>query len=76
MSVEVPQYCLAHLDRVFPSRLGTGDWWRPGGPPGFSVQREVEMLCAGWRCGGVKVLPLLGGFACKVNLQRLSKILL
>jgi hypothetical protein len=20
------------------------------------------MLCAGWRCGGVKVLPLLGGF--------------
>jgi hypothetical protein len=32
------------------------------------------MLCAGWRCGGVKVLPLLGGFACKVCLQHLSKI--
>jgi hypothetical protein len=36
----------------------------------------VKMLCAGWRCGGVKVLPLLGGFACKVYLQHLSKILL
>jgi hypothetical protein len=24
------------------------------------------MLCAGWRCGGVKVLPLLSGFSCKV----------
>jgi hypothetical protein len=32
------------------------------------------MLCSGWRCGGVKVLPLLGGFACKVCFQRLSKI--
>jgi hypothetical protein len=31
-------------------------------------------LCPGWRCGGVKVLPLLGGLACKVCLQRLSKI--
>jgi hypothetical protein len=27
---------LAHLVRVFPSRLGAGDW-RRGGPPGFSV---------------------------------------
>jgi hypothetical protein len=36
----------------------------------------VEMLCAGWGCGGVKVLPLLGGFSCKVYLQHLSKILL
>jgi hypothetical protein len=34
----------------------------------------VEMLCAAWRCGGVKVLPLLGCFACKVYLQHLSKI--
>jgi hypothetical protein len=34
----------------------------------------VEMLCTGWKCGGVKVLPLLGGFACKVCLQHLSKI--
>jgi hypothetical protein len=30
----------------------------------------------GLGCGGVKVLPLLGGFSCKVYLQRLSKILL
>jgi hypothetical protein len=34
----------------------------------------VEILCAGWRCGGVKVLPLLGVFACKLCLQHLSKI--
>jgi hypothetical protein len=32
------------------------------------------MLCAGWRCGGVKVLPLLSALACKVCLQCLSKI--
>jgi hypothetical protein len=31
-------YHLAHLVvRVFPSCLGTGIWWWPGGPPGFSV---------------------------------------
>jgi hypothetical protein len=29
-------YCLAHLVRFFPSRLGVGIWW-PVGPPGFSV---------------------------------------
>jgi hypothetical protein len=34
------------------------------------------MLFAGWGCGGVGVLPLLGGFSCNVFLQRLSKILL
>jgi hypothetical protein len=34
----------------------------------------VEMPCAGWRCGGVKVLPLLGGLAGKVCLQHLSQI--
>jgi hypothetical protein len=28
-------YRLAHLVRLFPSRLGAGDW-RPGGPHGFS----------------------------------------
>jgi hypothetical protein len=36
LSVGVLQYCKAHLVRVFPSRMGAGDW-RPGGPPGFSV---------------------------------------
>jgi hypothetical protein len=36
LSVGVLQYCEAHLIRVFPSRLGAGDW-RPEGPPGFSV---------------------------------------
>jgi hypothetical protein len=34
----------------------------------------VEILCAGWRYGGVKFLPLLGGLACKVCPQHLSKI--
>jgi hypothetical protein len=68
---------LAHLVvRVFPSHLGAAIWWWRWSPPGFSIQREVGMLHAGWRCGGVKVLPLLGGFSCKVYLQRLSKILL
>jgi hypothetical protein len=55
-------------------RQGAGVWRWPGGPPGFSIKHEVEILCAGWRCGGVKVLPLLGGLACEVCLQRLSKI--
>jgi hypothetical protein len=59
---------------IFPSHLGTGIWWQPRGPPGFSTQREVEILCTSWRCVGVKVLPLLSGLACKVCLQRLSKI--
>jgi hypothetical protein len=36
LSVGVLQYHEAHLVRVFPSRLGVGDW-RPGGPPCFSV---------------------------------------
>jgi hypothetical protein len=66
-------YHLAHLVVcVFPSCLGAGDW-QPGGSPDFSVQREVEILFAVWRCGGVKVLPLLS-LACKVCIQRLSKI--
>jgi hypothetical protein len=58
----------------FPKPSGCGNLAASRGPPGFFVQREVEMLCAGWRCGGVKVLPLLGGLACKVCLQCLSKI--
>jgi hypothetical protein len=69
-------YHLAHfVVHIFPSCLGTSVWWWPGGPPDFSVLREVEMLCTGWRYGGVKVLPLLSDFACKVYLQCLSKIL-
>jgi hypothetical protein len=65
-------YRLAHLVVCFiPSHLGVGIWRWLGGPPGFSI---TEMLCAGWRCGGIKVLPLLTGLACKVCLQCLSKI--
>jgi hypothetical protein len=45
-----------------PSGLGAGTW-RHRSPPGFSVYRDVGGLCAGWGCGGVKVLPLLGGFS-------------
>jgi hypothetical protein len=67
-------YHLAHrVVCIFPSCLGAVVWW-PGGPPGFSIHGEVEMLCTGRRYGGVKVLPLLGGFACKVCLWHLSKI--
>jgi hypothetical protein len=67
---------LAHLVvHVFPSCLGTGIWQWPRGPPGLRLML-VGMLCAGWRCGEVKVLPLLGGFSFKVYLQHLSKILL
>jgi hypothetical protein len=67
---------LAHLVVcVFPSSLGAGVWWC-GSPPVFSVYHGVGMLCVGWGCGGVEVLPLLGGFSCKVYLQHLSKILL
>jgi hypothetical protein len=62
-------YRLAHLVVcVFPSGLGTGIWWS-GSPPGFSVQHEVGILCMGWGCGGVKVLPLVSGFSCQVYLQ-------
>jgi hypothetical protein len=46
-------YRLAHLVHVFPSHLGMGVW-QPGNPPGFSIQREVEILCTGWRYGRVK----------------------
>jgi hypothetical protein len=49
-----------------------------------AVQEPSWFLCLTWSgdamcglgCGGVKVLPLLGGFSCKVYVQRLSKILL
>jgi hypothetical protein len=44
------------------------------GPSWFLHLSEVEILCAYWRCGRVKVLPLLRGFVCKVCLQSLSKI--
>jgi hypothetical protein len=67
---------LAHLVVcVFPSSLGASVW-RLRSPFGFSIYHGVGMLCARWGCGGVGVLPLLGGFSYKVYLQRLSKILL
>jgi hypothetical protein len=47
-----------------------------GSPPSFSIYCGVGMLCMGWGCGGVRVLPLFGGFSCKVYPQHLSKILL
>jgi hypothetical protein len=70
-------YRLAHLVVcVSPSHLGTAVCRLRRNPPGFSIYCEVEMLCAGWRCGGVNVLSLLSEFSCKVYLQCLSKILL
>jgi hypothetical protein len=60
-------YYLAHLVVcVFSSHLGAGIWWQCRSLPGLSVLCEVEMLCTGWRCGAVTVLPILGGFSCKV----------
>jgi hypothetical protein len=44
-------YRLAHFVHVFPSRLGMGDWRWPGGPPGFTVQREVRCSV---QAGGVE----------------------
>jgi hypothetical protein len=73
LSVGVPQYHEAHMVRVFPSRLGAGDW-RPRDPLGFSVYREVEILSTSWGCGGVKVMSILSDYACKVCLWCLSKI--
>jgi hypothetical protein len=73
LSVGVPQYHEAHMVRVFPSRLGAGDW-RPRDPLGFSVYREVEILSTSWGCGGIKVMPFLSDYACKVCLRCLSKI--
>jgi hypothetical protein len=54
--------------------VGNGFWWC-GSPPGFFIYHGVGMLCTGWGCGRVRVLPLLGGFSYKVYLQHLSKIL-
>jgi hypothetical protein len=64
---------LAHLViHVFPSRLGAGVWQQPRGPPGFSIQHEVEMLRTGWSCGGVSFFsswwPCLQGVS-PVSLQ-------
>jgi hypothetical protein len=62
-----PKCCLAHLVfHIFPRYLASGIWQQCGIPPGFSIKCEVEMLCAGWRCEGVKVLLLLSGFSYKV----------
>jgi hypothetical protein len=67
--------CLAHLVVCFSQARRS---WRlvMREPPGFSVHRGVGILCVGWECGYVGVLPLLCGLSCKVYLQRLSKILL
>jgi hypothetical protein len=54
---------LFSLVHIFPSHLGASVWRQSWGPLDFSIQHEVKMLCAGWRCGGVKDLPLLSGLA-------------
>jgi hypothetical protein len=56
-----------------PSRLGAGAW-QHGSPPSFSVYHGSGKPYAGWGCGGVRVLPLLGGFSCPACLQHLRKI--
>jgi hypothetical protein len=45
-----------------------------GGPGALLVSPfNVEILCAGWRCGGVKVMPFLSDYACKVCLSVSSR---
>jgi hypothetical protein len=71
------EYCVPLSSRgglLFPSRIGAGDWLQ--GALWFLHLLWREMLCTGWGSGGVRVLPLLGGFSCRVYLQRLSRILL
>jgi hypothetical protein len=68
-------YHLAHLVFcVFPSCLVMDIWHWPGALLVSPFNMKWRCFCAGWRCGGVKVLPLLSGLACKVCLQHLSKI--
>jgi hypothetical protein len=43
-------------------------------PPWFLCIPCMGKLCAGWECGGVRVLPLHSGFSCLVFLQCLRKI--
>jgi hypothetical protein len=70
LSVGVPWYREAHLVSVFPSHLGVGDW-QLGALLHLTWSGDSRAL---WRCGGVKVMPLLSDYAYKVCLQRLSKI--
>jgi hypothetical protein len=56
-----------------PSRLGAGVWWHRS-LLGFSIYCGLGKLCAGWGCGSVRVLPLLGGFSCPECFQCLTKI--
>jgi hypothetical protein len=53
------------------SRLGAGVWWSL-----FLHLTWSGDAMRGLGCGGVGVLPLLGGFSCKAYLQCVSKILL
>jgi hypothetical protein len=64
------------VDLHLPSSLEAGAWWC-GSPPVFSIYHGIRKLCAGWGvevCGGVRVLPLLGGFSCQVCIQHFGKI--
>jgi hypothetical protein len=72
------EYCMPLSSPWGLHLLKSSGCWRleHGSLSGFSVWRGVGMLCAGWGCGVVKVLPLLSSFSCKVYLQHLSKILL
>jgi hypothetical protein len=52
-------------------------WARLTGGPGALLVSPFNVkwrFSAGWRCGGVKVMPLLSDYACKVCLRCLSKI--
>jgi hypothetical protein len=56
-----------------PSSIGAGIWCT--GALLVLHLMWVGMLCMGWGCDSVRVLPLLGVFSCQVHLQHLSKSL-
>jgi hypothetical protein len=67
-------WCLfAHL--VYPKQVRS--WHLATWEPSWSLHLTWQgMLCESWGCGGVGILPLLGGFSCQVYLQCLSRRLL
>jgi hypothetical protein len=68
--------CLAHLVvHIFPSSLGTGAWQHQE-PSWFLHLTWSGVAMHGLGVWRSQILPLLGGFSCKVYLQHLSKILL
>jgi hypothetical protein len=72
--VVVGEPCAAYLLTCWSTKQVWSHAFCHWSPPGFSIHCDLAELCRGWRCRGVKVLPLLGVFSCPVCLQHLRKI--